>query len=232
MSVQAMAWVIEKSEHKLGSLIVLLMIANHAKSDGTDAWPAIKTIAREARMSESQVHRCIARLRRSGELCVQVSEGPRGTNLYSLPKMLQRNLVEGRNLEGVAKTSKTQAEMTPEPSLTVLKEKESAQSSRDEFEAFYEQYPRKLGKLKAQRAWVKNFCEGHLAEILVSLAAWKELPQWSELQFVPYPATWLNEKLFREIPSVEVSRKGSYGNIKLTGTALAVHNAKVLGLTN
>lgn len=117
ISVQAMSWVIDQSEHKLGSLIVLLIIANHAKSDGTGAWPSIATIAREARLSESQTHRCIRTLQRSGELLVEVACGPRGTNLYHLPKMRQRNLEEGRNLEGVAKATKNKTKMAPEPSL-------------------------------------------------------------------------------------------------------------------
>jgi|SRR5208283_31130 len=89
MSVQAMSWVIDNSEHKLGSLLVLLMIANHAKSDGTDAWPSVRTIARESRLSETQTHRCIRKLQRSRELAVEVGGGPHGTNLYHLPKFRQ-----------------------------------------------------------------------------------------------------------------------------------------------
>jgi DNA-binding transcriptional MocR family regulator len=114
-----MSWVIDNSEQKLGSLLVLLVIANHAKSDGTDAWPSIRTIAREARMSESQTHRCIRKLRRSGELTVEAGAGPHGTNLYHLPKVLQFSLGGGRNLLGVPNTTKKTAEMAPEPSLTV-----------------------------------------------------------------------------------------------------------------
>jgi hypothetical protein len=118
ISVQAMSWVIDESEHSLGSLIVLLMIANHAKSDGTDAWPSIRTIARESRLSESQTHRCIRKLQRSGELGIDVGQGPRGTNLYHLPKMMQRKLEGGRKLEGVPKKPKGGVTaMAPEPSL-------------------------------------------------------------------------------------------------------------------
>jgi len=92
MSVQAMSWVIQNSTHKGNSLVVLLMIANHAKSDGTDAWPSVKTLAREARVSSRTIQYTIRRLKKSGELNIQEGAGPAGANLYSLPKMGAQNL--------------------------------------------------------------------------------------------------------------------------------------------
>jgi hypothetical protein len=72
---------------------VLLMIANHAHSDGTGAYPGMKTLAREARIDERQARRCVRELERSGELLtrqpgeqtVQESAATGGSNLYSLP---------------------------------------------------------------------------------------------------------------------------------------------------
>lgn len=87
MSVQAMSWVLEHSESRLGPRLVLLSIANHARADGTGAWPAIATIAREARLSEREVQYAVRKLVAGGELEVQSGFGPKGTNLYSLPRM-------------------------------------------------------------------------------------------------------------------------------------------------
>lgn len=84
MSVQAMSWVIEHSGHKGNAFVVLLMIANHAKDDGSGAWPSIATLARKARIGERTVQRTIARLVRSKELSMQVGKGPSGTNLYTV----------------------------------------------------------------------------------------------------------------------------------------------------
>lgn len=85
MSVQAISWVIENSKQKGGSFVVLLMIANHAHSDGTGAFPSFDTLAREARMSYRQITRIIPKLAKSGELRVEKSAGPHGVNVYSLP---------------------------------------------------------------------------------------------------------------------------------------------------
>jgi hypothetical protein len=86
MSVQAMSWVIEHSKHKGNAFVVLLMIANHARADGTGAWPSVKTLAKEARISSRSVQNTLRRLERSGELQTSIAEGPKGSNLYSLPR--------------------------------------------------------------------------------------------------------------------------------------------------
>ena len=82
MSVQAMSSVIEHSKHKGNAFVVLLMIANHSKEDGSGAWPSIPTLARKSRIGERTVQRTIARLIRSKELTVEVGNGAKGTNLY------------------------------------------------------------------------------------------------------------------------------------------------------
>src|ERR1700739_362903 len=89
MSVQAISWVIDHSKHKGNTFVVLLMIANHAKSDGTGAWPSVATICKESRLSRRTVQRCLSRLSRKWkfepELNVRVGKGPFGANLYDLP---------------------------------------------------------------------------------------------------------------------------------------------------
>jgi hypothetical protein len=81
MSVQAISWAIERSQHKGAPLLVLIMIANHSHSDGSGAWPSIPTLARECRMSERQVKRIISGiLEPSGEL--EVVRSPGRSNEY------------------------------------------------------------------------------------------------------------------------------------------------------
>jgi hypothetical protein len=84
LSVQAISYVIENSKHKGSYLLTLLMIANHAHSDGTGAWPSIATLARETRLSPRGVQYCIGYLRESGELLVIPDAGPRGCNAYAI----------------------------------------------------------------------------------------------------------------------------------------------------
>jgi hypothetical protein len=131
-----MSWVIENSRHKGSEFVVLLMIANHAHSDGTGAWPAAETLARESRITARHVLRIIPRLIASGELNVQRGDGPRGTNLYSLPSLrpLPDDKLSGATSCQTDKYERSPRQMqrqggdicgpqmSPEPSLTVIRE--------------------------------------------------------------------------------------------------------------
>jgi len=123
LSVQAISWVIENSKHKGNSFVVLLMIANHARSDGTGAWPSIKTLARESRVSDRTVQRTIKRLTRfthhiHPELKVQEGKGPHGCNMYEIPGVkLSPTGCQTRQV-GVSDTvTGVVSRMSPEPSF-------------------------------------------------------------------------------------------------------------------
>jgi hypothetical protein len=100
MSVQAMSWVIDHSRQKGANLLCLLMIANHARSDGTGAWPSIAMLAGECRMSERQIKRIIPLLAESGELRVDPDKGPRGTHLYTIAGMPGRDKLSPQSPRG------------------------------------------------------------------------------------------------------------------------------------
>lgn len=65
----------------------------------------------------------------------------------------------------------------------------------EEFEVFWEYYPRKVGKKDAHKAWEKAKDRPPLPDILSALAAQKSSEQWTKDngQFIPHPATWLNQ---------------------------------------
>jgi hypothetical protein len=122
-----MAWVIEKSTLSGGPLVVLLMIANHAKTDGTGAWPSVATLAKESRMSERNVRYCIREAEFRGELLTHMKGGPYGSNLYSLPLMGGAKIAP---LGAVCDTGRGKMEQemgqpsAPNPSLTIPKDKD------------------------------------------------------------------------------------------------------------
>lgn len=121
LSVQAISWVLDHSQSRLGARHVLLSIANHARSDGTGAWPGIPTIAREAKMSQRAVQYCLRRLAASGELRIQFGQGPHGCNLYSLPRMPRgaKSAPEGCKIR-----QKSMSKIAPEPSLQITVHKD------------------------------------------------------------------------------------------------------------
>ena len=74
----------EYSQAKGGERLVLLAVADHAKHDGSGAWPSLATICAMTRFTERNVRYLLRRLEELGELAIEVGTGPRGTNMYHL----------------------------------------------------------------------------------------------------------------------------------------------------
>lgn len=69
------------------------------------------------------------------------------------------------------------------------------------FAQFYQEYPKKRSKQAALKSWLKLKPDGDLLEkIMSSLEKHKQLPDWQKDngQFVPYPATWLNQRRWED----------------------------------
>ena len=63
-------------------------------------------------------------------------------------------------------------------------------STAKDFETFWQHYPVKVGKLKAQQVWQKT--NPNLETVLTTLAWQKTSRQW-QAGFVPHPSTYLNQ---------------------------------------
>lgn len=68
------------------------------------------------------------------------------------------------------------------------------------FESFWSLYPegRKIGKPAALRAWKK--VKADLDVVVSGLDLWKRSGQWEQRDFIPYPATFLNQRRWEDIP--------------------------------
>lgn len=109
MSVHVISWVLTNSEAKLGDRLVLIALADHASADGTDSYASVKTLAREARLSERAVQYALKSLKQDGYI-VKAGEGPHGTTNYTV-------LMGGADFAGVQNPSSEGAGSAPEPSL-------------------------------------------------------------------------------------------------------------------
>lgn len=79
--------------------------------------------------------------------------------------------------------------------VSVSVPKKSLQEER--FDEFWKAYPRKSNKGGARKAWKKLSPDKELfAKIMAALEIAKKCEQWTKDrgQFIPYPATWLNQE--------------------------------------
>jgi hypothetical protein len=73
------------------------------------------------------------------------------------------------------------------------------------FDRFWDAYPRKESKPAARKAFDKVRPDGELlSKMIDSIDRWKRSAQWQENggQFIPYPASWLNQRKWEDDPPV------------------------------
>ena len=62
------------------------------------------------------------------------------------------------------------------------------------FEIFWKHYPRKIGKGAARKAFEKALEKKHATELIESAYDYANSSSLPDLQFIPHPATWLNQE--------------------------------------
>jgi len=93
---------------------------------------------------------------------------------------------------------------------TRVRAKASANTT-DNFTAFWQAYPRRVAKGAAQTAWKKMNCDKiPLQTFLDAIDRAKRSAQWKKDngQFIPHPATWLNQRRWEDEPE---AAKDIYG---------------------
>jgi hypothetical protein len=75
------------------------------------------------------------------------------------------------------------------------------------FESFWSAFPRKVGKKEAARAWGRAKDRPPLADILTAIELQKESEQWKKDggQFIPHPATWLNQGRWADVVKIQTT---------------------------
>jgi hypothetical protein len=95
---------------------------------------------------------------------------------------------------------------SPSPSPTP-KKKNTSSVYTDEFERFWQAYPRKIGKGAAFRTWKKlNGTRPDADELVRIVEQHKRSEQWKRDggQYIPHPQTWLNQERWNDELSVQV----------------------------
>lgn len=74
-------------------------------------------------------------------------------------------------------------------------------ASDESFDEFWAEYPRKVSKPSAMKAWNKLKPDEDLTEqIMTGLEKWRNSDDWARDngRYIPYPATWLNDRRWED----------------------------------
>jgi hypothetical protein len=191
--------------------MVLLVIADHASDDGTEAWPSQRLIAEKASLTIRTVQRCINNLQEQGWLHMEKRAGgsincrdDRRPNKYTIhlgklrgDTMSQRKSrgdIEGASEATLAPATGRLSRPMNHPKETPLE----TPINEISFEDFYKVYPRKTAKGAARRAWDKLGQEDREKAVEGALRYAND-PNRDE-SFTAYPATWLNAERWADEP--------------------------------
>ena len=108
--------------------------------------------------------------------------------------------------EAPAKSAHNQTDQRTRPNIP------SADDAQ--FDAFWKAYPNKIGKKLARTAWGKAKDRPPVEDVILAVKAQAQTKKWTKDngQYVPNPATWINQGRWDdEPPPEEAAPKRDYG---------------------
>jgi hypothetical protein len=186
--------------------MVLLVIADHASDDGTEAWPSQATIAAKASISIRTVQRAVNSLVAAGYLWMEKGAGgsancreDRRPHRYTINiKRLRGDTESTREERGDIEAINGATLATPTGRLSrPMNHPIKPSNETPEFDLFWKYYPIKVGKAAALKAWLKAIKIESADEILAGAIRYADDPN-RHPSFTAHAATWLNAQRWND----------------------------------
>jgi hypothetical protein len=189
--------------------MVLLVIADHASDDGSNAYPSQQTIATKASISVRTAQRSINNLvklkyiwrdkRAGGSANCREDRRP---NLYTINLKM---LFQGDNMSGRKERGDIESidDTTPAP-LTgrhtrLMNHPIKPPLEPSLFDSFWKIYPRHTAKGAAELAFKKALAKADAQTLIKALEIYvRHLP--TDHKFIPHASTWLNQERWLDEP--------------------------------
>lgn len=152
------------------------------------------TLAERWKWSRDKVRRYLKRLESDGDIIQQNNE------VTTIITIVKYDLWQGHKFVNNTTNNTSEKHQKNIKQDTYNKDnKDNKENIYSSFELFWSEYPKRTSKKKTQELWVKLSPSEELVEkIITSLRKQKESSQWQNLQYVPYPTTWLNQERWND----------------------------------
>lgn len=190
----------EHSPYKGATLMIHLALADNA-NDAGECWPHLPTILRKARCSRASGYEALRRMQSDGLLKYEgdeVCHPSRDCPLILLP--VQNLDAAVQDLDGPVQNLDAKADHSSsigtvnEPSSNRVTDVTPVTS----FDAFWEGYPKKVGKGAARAAYARAARKVAENVLLAACCDYAALRAGKEKQFTLNPATWLNQERWED----------------------------------
>lgn len=198
MSVEAITYVWQQSPYSGSTLIVHLAVADVVNDlHDNEFWSAIEPLAAKCNLNRRTVERALAQLVDDGWLTRLVDGKEKGQP--------SRYRFDIDGAEGTAdRRTRVRQIAAPLRQIAAPPPIENSKELKGLFDAFYEAYPRHVGRAKAEQAFMRAVKRGTEPATIIygarRFASDPNLPPPAEARFIPHPATWLNEGRWDDDP--------------------------------
>jgi len=210
-------WVMDRLVSHPQALTLYLHILRHYNKSKGCAWPSQDRLAELMCVSTMTVKRRLKVLEK--EQVITVVRGwdgyKRAVNQYHLvgtigiPDLEDINVTHGvaeEDLSDISVTQISNADVTQISNADVLRTRLNLTRSKEldlkrylpEFEEFWNAYPKRVGKGKAQAAFTKATQHTNAQTIIQAAAQYAQAPGLPEKQYIPHPTTWLNAESWED----------------------------------
>lgn len=149
-----------------------------------------RQLAKKLKMSEQKIRTCLANLKSTQEI-TQKSTQISTQGKYSIYKLNNYEIYQEITQKSTQKSTHTKEEKKKRNNI-----KEN--NIKEKFEIFWNLYPRKVGKDNAYKSWLKLSTEDQ-SKCIEVIPIHSKQDQWAkEKQFIPHPATWLNQGRWKD----------------------------------
>lgn len=172
------------------ALRLYAVLARYADNATLQAFPSRMLLAKRAKCSVKSIDRAIDELMQVGAIDKKrrVKDGHYQSSLYTV-----RRAASGVTLGGDTGDARAASPVTHR-TRTIELEPHNENDILIHFNSFWDTYPRKLGKGEARVAFAKAMnTHGHEV-ILDGVRRFADDPNLPAKQFIPRPATWLNQE--------------------------------------
>jgi hypothetical protein len=119
------------------------------------------------------------------------------------------------SLEAEIRLDKIRLDKSSKDNMSDAPASECVDIIKKRFHEFWNEYPKKTGKGLAEKSFIKiKPTESLFSEIMSALSKAKKCQQWKRDngQFIPYPATWLNQKRWEDDYDGEETQRTGFSN--------------------
>jgi len=203
---------------KVGSLTkkaILMYMADKASDDGSGIWVSKSNMAADLEMTDRAVRIHIKDMIAMG--IVSESGQRQCRSGYTIDYSINLNIIHA--LQPTRSTPERDSplnDIQPHPCMTFTPTPERGSGkpsiepplepsllNNNYFDEFYSEYPRKVGKGAARKAWAKAIKKDDVHKIISSASLYAKSIVGTDQTFVPHPATWLNQERWEDELKVE-----------------------------